>query len=496
MASPAGDPADHPPPVPDLEGLESAGRGPVSDDGPVAGGTGRDAPAPGVGATDETATHHTTPDTAAPEPAASGETAPDDKSEDPTVQTDVPVAEEAVPAVAAPAEPRSGRRLARGGIRRRNMPNNGPITGVAKVDRRTKALVKRLGPGDIAVINHEDLDRVAAETLVDAAPLAVINAAASISGRYPNLGPLLLCQAGIPLVDAVGDEVMEAIHEGAPVTVDGDRVLLGSEVVATGVRQTTTTVDAAIDGARANMGPELERFAENTVEYIRQEIELLTGDLEVPELQCDIAGRHVLIVVRGINYKEDLSLLRQSGYLGGEKPVVIGVDGGADAVLELGVVPDMIIGDFDSVSEHALRCGAQLIVHGYTDGRAPGAKRLDDLGLPYTVFSAPGTSEDVAMLLAHQEGAELMVAVGTHNSMVEFLDKGRAGMASTFLVRMKVGDALVDAKGVSRLYRSSVRTIDLVWMILAAVFTLIVALMLSEPVRLVLRAFWRSLFSG
>jgi uncharacterized membrane-anchored protein len=393
-------------------------------------------------------------------------------------------------------EPRPARRLSRGGRRRRNGGVDGPITGVARVDRRTKRLVKRLQPGDIAVINHEDLDRVAAETLVDAAPVAVVNAAASVSGRYPNLGPLLLCQAGIPLVDDVGPAVMESIHEGAPITVDGHRVLVGTEVIATGVRQTTGTIDAAIDGARANMGPELERFAENTVEYVREEIELLTGDLDLPEVRCDIAGRHVLIVVRGIDYKDDLSLLLQSGYLRGEKPAVIAVDGGADALLELGVVPDMIIGDFDSVTEGALRCGAQLIVHGYTDGRAPGAKRLDDLALPYTVFSAPGTSEDIAMLLAYQEGAELMVAVGTHNSMVEFLDKGRAGMASTFLVRMKVGDALVDAKGVSRLYRSSVRTSDLVWMILAAVFTLAVALMLSEPVRLVLRAFWRSLFSG
>jgi uncharacterized membrane-anchored protein len=380
-------------------------------------------------------------------------------------------------------------------MRRRNVIE-GPVVGVARVDRRTKRLVKRLQPGDVAVINHEDLDRVAAETLVDAAPAAVVNAAASISGRYPNLGPLLLCQAGIPLIDAVGPEVMESVEEGVPVTIDGDRVMVGSEVVATGVRQTARSVDEAIDGARANMGPELERFAANTVEYIHQEIELLTGKLEVPDIDCAIAGRHVLIVVRGIDYKEDLRLLAQSGYLRGERPVLIGVDGGADALLDRGAVPDLIIGDFDSVSERALRCGAQLIVHGFTDGRAPGAERLDELGLPYTVFSAPGTSEDVAMLLAYEKGAELMVAVGTHNSMVEFLDKGRAGMASTFLVRMKVGDALVDAKGVSRLYRSSVRTKDLVWMILAAVFTLAVALTLSEPVRLVLRAFWRSLFSG
>jgi len=367
---------------------------------------------------------------------------------------------------------------------------------VARVDRRTKRLVKRLRPGDVAVIDHEDLDRVAAETLVDAAPAAVLNAAPSISGRYPNLGPLLLSQAGIPLVDHLGPELMDRVAEGAVVTVDGDRVLVDGEEVARGVRQTAESIERAMEDARANLGPALEQFAENTVEYVRKEIDVLTGDLEMPEVRCEIAGRHVLIVVRGIDYKDDLALLQQSGYLRGEKPVVIGVDGGADALLELGVVPDIIIGDFDSVSEGALRCGAQLIVHGYTDGRAPGAERLERLGLPYTIFSAPGTSEDVAMLLAHQKGAELIVAVGTHSSMVEFLDKGRAGMASTFLVRMKVGDTLVDAKGVSRLYRSSVRTIDLVWMILAAVFTLAVALMLSEPVRLVLRAFWRSLISG
>jgi uncharacterized membrane-anchored protein len=370
------------------------------------------------------------------------------------------------------------------------------VSGVARVDRRTKRLVKRLRPGDVAVIDHPDIDRVAAETLVDAAPAAVVNASPSITGRYPNVGPLLLCQAGIPLVDGAGDEVMEAVVEGAPVTVEGDKVLVAGTLVAQGTRQSTETIDAAIDDARTNLGPELERFAVNTADYVRREIDLLIDDLEVPDLDFPIKGRHVLIVVRGIDYKEDLRLLRQSGYLRELRPVLIGVDGGADALLEIGAMPDLIIGDFDSVSEQAMRCGAQLIVHGYTDGRAPGAKRLDDLGLSYTVFSAPGTSEDVAMLLAYEEGAELMVAVGAHSSMLEFLDKGRAGMASTFLVRMKVGSTLVDAKGVSRLYRHSVRTGDLVWMIAAAIFTLAVALMLSEPVRLVLRAFWRSLISG
>jgi uncharacterized membrane-anchored protein len=395
----------------------------------------------------------------------------------------------------APGRPTRSLRAPRWRRGGRPAPEAAPLVGVARVDVRTKRLVKRLRPGDVAVIDHEDLDRMAAETLVDAAPIAVVNAAASISGRYPNLGPVLLCQAGIPLVDDAGPAVMEAISEGATVTVDGDRVLVGDRLVATGTRQSTATLDAALDEARANMGPELERFVENTVGFVREEIDLLTGHLEVPALRASMTGRHVLIVVRGIDYKDDLLLLQQSGYLRDVRPVTVGVDGGADALLEIGVVPDLIVGDFDSVSERALRCGAQLIVHGYTDGHAPGAKRLADLGLDHTVVSAPGTSEDVAMLMAYEEGAELIVAVGSHNSMVEFLDKGRGGMASTFLVRMKIGSTLVDAKGVSRLYRTSVRTTDLVWMILAAIFTLAVAMMLSEPVRLVLRAFWRSLIS-
>jgi uncharacterized membrane-anchored protein len=370
-----------------------------------------------------------------------------------------------------------------------------PVTGVARIDRKTKRLVKRLEPGEVAVINHADLDRVAAETLVDAAPAAVVNVAPSITGRYPNLGPLLICQAGIPLVDAVGTDVLDAVRDGDPVAIDGGDVVVGGAVVASGTRQTVAALGVAIEDARLNMGPELERFAENTVEYVRQEIAVLTGDIAVPDVDVDFAGRQALIVVRGIDYKDDLLLLRRSGYLREVRPVLIGVDGGADALLELGAVPDLIIGDFDSVSESTLRCGAQLVVHGYVDGRAPGADRLDKLGLPYTVFSAPGTSEDVAMLLAYEGGAELLVAVGTHSSMVEFLDKGRAGMASTFLVRMKVGSVLVDAKGVSRLYRQSVRTGDLLALVVASVFTLAVAFALSEPMRLLVRAFWASLTS-
>jgi uncharacterized membrane-anchored protein len=365
------------------------------------------------------------------------------------------------------------------------------VVGRVRVDRRTKDLVKRLEPGDIAVIDHEDLDRVAAESLVRAEPAAVVNASRSISGRYPNVGPLLVAAAGIPLLDEAGSDLLDACEEGSLATIDGARLLVAGREVAVGTRQTLDTLEASFQDAQRNVGPALEAFVENTVTYIGKEAQLfLPGRLDIPQLDLDLTGRHALIVVRGADYREDLQLLRQTGYLAERRPALIGVDGGADALLELGLKPDVIIGDFDSVGEESLRSGAALVVHAFPNGRAPGAARLDELGLGYHRFQAPGTSEDIAMLLADHHGAELLVAVGTHSSMVDFLDKGRPGMASTVIVRMLLGPKLVDAKGVSRLYQTTVRARDLLGMVLAALVTVIAFSVVSEPVRLLLRSIW------
>jgi uncharacterized membrane-anchored protein len=288
---------------------------------------------------------------------------------------------------------------------------------------------------------------------------------------------------------------MALISEGQAVTVDGGDVVIAGRTVASGERQTMQTLEDQIATARRSMGDELERFAENTLSYLSQERHLLLDEPDIPDIDLDMRDRHVLIVVRGAEYKDDLDTLRRSGYVGEMQPLLIGVDGGADALLEIGQTPDLIIGDMDSVSERALRCGATLVVHGYRDGRAPGSARLEALGLQHHVYAAEGTSEDIAMLLAYEKGAELIVAVGTHSSMVEFFDKGRAGMASTFLVRMKVGPILVDAKGVSRLYQHRIRKGDLAMLVLSAVFTLVVITLISEPVRLVLRGYWLTLTS-
>jgi uncharacterized membrane-anchored protein len=301
----------------------------------------------------------------------------------------------------------------------------------------------------------------------------VLNAARSTSGRYPNLGPEILVEAGVPLLDDLGADVM-TVHEGRRLRVVDGAVYDGELLVAEGVVQTPETVAAAMREARAGLSVQLESFAANTMDYLRRERDLLLDGVGVPDISTQIDGRQVLIVVRGYHYKEDLVTLRP--YIREYRPVLIGVDGGADAILDAGWRPDLIVGDMDSVSDRALTCGAEIVVHAYRDGRAPGLSRVEQLDVPHVVFPATGTSEDVAMLLADDKGAELIVAVGTHATLVEFLDKGRSGMASTFLTRLRVGGKLVDAKGVSRLYRHGISNGQLVLLVLAGLLALGVAL--------------------
>ena len=353
-------------------------------------------------------------------------------------------------------------------------------SGAVRVDARTKRLTKRLRAGEIAVIDHTDLDRVAAEALAEARPAAVLNAAPSVSGRYPNLGPGILVDAGVPLIDDMGADIMR-LREGQRVTIDMDgdgpaRVRLAgrSEAVAEGVVQTRERVDDAMEAARAGLSVQLEAFAVNTMEYMRGERDLLLNGVGMPDIRTRMNGRHVLIVVRGYSYKQDLMALRP--YIRDYKPVIIGVDGGADAVLEAGLKPDMIVGDMDSVSDKALGIGAEIVVHAYRDGRAPGLARVESLEVEHKVFAATGTSEDIAMLMADSAGAELIVAVGTHVTLLEFLDKGREGMSSTFLTRLKVGNRLIDAKGVSRLYRTRISGWNLALLALAGLIALFAAL--------------------
>ena len=356
------------------------------------------------------------------------------------------------------------------------------IIGVARVDRRTKTITRRLGPGEIAVIDHADLDRVSAEELIRHKVAAVVNAAVSITGRYPNLGPQLLLDAGIPVVDGVGQDVMVKVTDGSVVRLDQETLYVGDAVVAKGTPLTQELVDAAMAEARSMVAVQIESFAANTLEFLRREHGLLTDGIPAPDMETDMAGRHVLVVVRGYHYREDLAALRP--YIREYKPVMVAVDGGADALIEAGYQPDAIFGDMDSVSDEALCCGAELVVHAYPDGRAPGLARVRELGLDAVTCPAPGTSEDIALLVADAKGASLIAVVGTHHTLEEFLDKGRPGMSSTFITHLRVAGKLVNARGVHQLYQSRISGWSLLVLVLAAAITVLVAVLFSpaEPV--------------
>jgi uncharacterized membrane-anchored protein len=373
------------------------------------------------------------------------------------------------------------------------------VTGPVRPGRRTKLLVKHLVRGDVALIDHEDIDRVSAEELIAAGVGAVLNCRRSSSGTYPNLGPQLLVEANILLIDLPDDSLFELLDDGDPVVVVAEGPAEGTlgevrrrgELVACGEVLGLERIRAETDARRGEIGEALERFANNTIAHMREERELLAGRIELPRFATDFRDRSTLVVVRGVDHQRDLRALRP--FIRDLRPVIVAVDGGADALLEAGMTPDMIVGDMDSAGERALRCGAELVVHSYPDGRAPGRERLEALGLPFKLVPAPGTSQDVAMLLAAEKGARLIVSVGSQFNLVEFLDRNREGMSSTFLTRLRIGEILVDAKGVSRLYRPRPGLTPLLVVIAAGLVALIAVVWTTPALRDVADLLWLKL---
>ena len=353
------------------------------------------------------------------------------------------------------------------------------IEGVAKKDKITKKLINRLNLKDIAIISHRDLDEIAAISLMEKKVSCVINTEKTISGRYPNRGPEILLEKGIPIFEVKEGVSLDKIIEGETIRIIGDRITKNGEYIADCTYLEKEKIQRLLKQGHDNLESELDNFIENTLEYAKREKGLVTGDLLIPEIKTRISQRHVLVVVRGKDYKEDLMTIKS--YINEVRPVLIGVDGGADALLEFGYIPDIIVGDMDSVSDKSLFISKEVIVHAYANGKAPGLERVKSLGIEPTLFQSPGTSEDVALLLSYEKGADLIVAVGTHTNMIDFLEKGRLGMASTFLVRLKVGDKLVDAKGVNKLYGSKLNPKYIIFIVIAA-FVPIIILTLINPV--------------
>jgi len=369
----------------------------------------------------------------------------------------------------------SRRRIARALRPNRNGQRDGAsVQGTARLGKRTKDLVKRLDPSDVAVIDHRNLDRIAAEELAGCGVRAVLNLSPSSDGSYPNAGPLTLVRAGVPLVDVNDPSLFERVDDGDVLRIERGRVFRDGELLAEGHRLEVDELASQLDEQRRRIDRALHAFADNTMSHIREEGELLSGTIDFPETRTSFRDRHVLIVVRGTDHLKDLRALR--AYIRDVRPVLVGVDGGADAILKEGLRPDVVLGDMDSAREETLRSGAELIVHAYPDGSAPGADHLRSLGLDFTVVPAAGTSQDVAMLLASEKGASLIVSVGAHFNLVEFLDKQRSGMSSTFLTRLRIGETLVDAKGVSRLYNPglSLRHLTLFMGAFAILLTIVV----------------------
>ncbi|HKG43148.1 MAG TPA: putative cytokinetic ring protein SteA [Gaiellaceae bacterium] len=355
------------------------------------------------------------------------------------------------------------------------------FTGRARLGRRTKNLVSRLGPGDVAIIDHTDIDRVSAEELLESGVRVVVNVSPSQSGRFPNPGPLLLVRGGVRLIDAPGAALFEELSDGEDVAVRGSSVFRNGTCVANGRSLAADELERALAEQQSRVTEALEGFAENTLRYLRDEGRLLAQGVDFPPLETRFRERHALVVARGPGYKRDLAIVRS--YVRDFKPVLVGVDGGADALLATAMKPHVIVGDMDSVSDAALRSGAELVVHAYRDGAAPGGERLERLGLGYSTVSAPGISEDIALLLAFEKGAELIVAVGTHFNLTEFLERDRAGMSSTFVTRLKVGEILIDAKGVSRLFSRQVGLWPLVLFTAAGLGAVVVAIVASPGLR-------------
>lgn len=332
------------------------------------------------------------------------------------------------------------------------------VSGTARIGRRPETMLRRLSPGDVAVLDQVDLDRPTATALVDAGVVGVVNASPSISGRYPNLGPAILTAAGVALVDDVGDAVLRDVKDGASVRLHDGGVHLGTREVARGFDQTAETVADLLAEARVGLTSQLEAFSANTTEFMNRERGMLLDGVGVPAITAAMDGRPVLVVAPGHDraaLAEEIARLRH--FIGGYRPVLVGVGAGADALRAAGHVPSVLVGTATELDPSLARRAADVVVPADVDGHIAGLARLQDMGIDPVGFRSSANPEDMALLLAHAGGAALVVAVGFDATLGGFLDRGRSGSnPSTFLTRLRLGPTLVDSSAVLALYRTRV----------------------------------------
>ena len=364
------------------------------------------------------------------------------------------------------------------GLLHRSRPELPGLAGTARVDRRTDALLRRLRPGEVAVLDQIDLDRPTAEALVAAEVGAVVNASPSISGRFPNLGPQILVTAGIPLVDDVGADLLRSVKDGAQVRLHEGVLYSGEQPLGEGSVQTDDTVADALAEAKSGLTHQLEAFAANTIEFMRRERSLLLDGNGVPDVDVDMAGRQVVVVGPGSDTAAVLRRLKT--FIREYRPVLVGVGAGADTLITAKYRPHLLLADPSEVSNEALTSGADVVVPAFADGHAPGLHRVQDLGASAVTFPSMANPEDLALLLAHHHGAQMIVTVGLSATMAEFLDRGRSGSnASTFLTRLQTGGSVVDGELIASMYRGRTMVGPILLLVLAALVAVVVALLVS-----------------
>lgn len=352
------------------------------------------------------------------------------------------------------------------------------MIGVARVERRVDVLLRRLSPGDIAVLDQVDLDRRTADALVAAGVVGVVNAAPSISGRFPNLGPEALIASGVALVDRADPAVLQ-IKNGTRLRLHQGVVYAREKELARGTEQTVNSIADLMIEAKSGLAAQLEAFSANTIEFLRHERSLIIDGVGVPEVDVPIRDREVLVVAAGYDHDADLAALKR--FVREYQPVLIGVEAGADALVAAGHRPQLIVGDPTLVETGTLKSGARLVVPAHPDGHAPGLEHVQDLGITAVSFRSIGNPEDMALLLAEAHGAKLVITVGFQATLHEFLDRGRSGSnPSTLLTRLRLGGRVVDGRAVAALYRGRVSAGAMLLLVLAAGTAVAAALLVSD----------------
>src|SRR6201992_3114014 len=340
------------------------------------------------------------------------------------------------------------------GLLTRNPARPGLI-GTARVDRNIDRLLRRVCPGDIVVLDVLDLDRITADALVEADIAAVVNASPSVSGRYPNMGPEVLVNNGVTLIDETGPDIFKKVKDGAKIRLYEGGVYAGERRLIRGTERTDHDIADLMREAKSGLAAHLEAFAGNTIEFIKSESPLLIDGIGIPDTDIDLRRRHVVIVADELDATEDLKALKP--FIKEYQPVLIGVGSGADTLRKGGYRPQIIVGDPDQISTDPLQCGAQVVLPADADGHAPGLERIQDLGVGAMTFPAARSAVALALRLADHHGAALLVTAGHTANIETFFDRTPTqSNPSTFLTRLRVGEKVVDAKAVATLYRNHI----------------------------------------